>query len=73
MRPCPACGRKIQDAAQHCHYCHAVVAPARRPDRPSPSAISPAAEQAPKSRVGAALFIVLLIAVVVAALAIMLR
>ena len=38
MRPCPACGRKIQDAAQHCHYCGAVAPPPPKTGRPAPVA-----------------------------------
>ena len=29
MKPCPACGRRIQDAASKCHYCGVVVRPPR--------------------------------------------
>jgi len=33
MRKCPACARRIQDAATKCHYCGAAAPHAPRPER----------------------------------------
>jgi hypothetical protein len=35
MRPCPSCGRRIQDAAPRCHYCNAAVPHVSRAARTS--------------------------------------
>ena len=39
MRPCPACARKVQDAAQKCHYCGAAIPHAPRADRLVPKTL----------------------------------
>ena len=43
MKPCPSCGRRVQDAALKCHYCGAIVR-APRVENPTPAPTSPPAQ-----------------------------
>jgi uncharacterized membrane protein YvbJ len=64
MRPCPACGRKIQDAAQKCHYCGAPAPHPPRPGRAAPPALAEV-ERRPPPRIAPVFLIGAVVAVVI--------
>jgi hypothetical protein len=66
MKPCPACHRRIQDAASKCHYCGVVVRPPKTPDHAAPPGPSGAR---PEPHPVTAFRFTILILVVVAGLA----
>jgi hypothetical protein len=67
VRPCPACGRKIQDAAPRCHFCHATVPHVQRTPREEPARVARQTEPI-KRRGSTALMVGIVVAVVLGAL-----